>query len=150
MQKNILIVDDEELILENLKLLLEDVVDNVYTALNGYEGLEVLRDKNIYCVISDINMPRMGGIDFIKQARSEKFEKTPFIFFTAHGNQELMMEAVKYGAFDFLDKPDFDGLEEVVNRGIAEGFKLQSQKEEPTEDDILSSYNDLLKQAGSE
>ena len=118
---NLLIVDDEPIILKRLKFNLEDYADEVYTAENGLEALEVLKSKIVHCVICDINMPKMNGVEVIKSIRAEGNE-VPFIFYTAHGNQDLMMEAVKYGAFDFLNKPNLDGLEDVVSRGLHEGF----------------------------
>ena len=143
MKKHLLIVDDEELILENLSVLLEDLVDKTFLASDGKEGLEVLKSEEITCIISDINMPKMDGLKFIKSAREAGFD-TPFIFFTAHGNQELMMEAVKYGAFDFLDKPNFDGLEEVVSNGIKQGFKIQNNDSNLNHDEVVETYRELL------
>jgi len=147
MKRNILIVDDEEFILENLKYLLEEFADEVYTALDGQAGLDIINSKEVLCVISDINMPIMNGIEFIKSVR-EMGNNTPFIFFTAQGNRELMLEAVKFGAFDFIDKPNFDGLEDVVVRGMNEGFSLKNDMGaiEKSTDIIANEYQDLLSQ----
>ena len=106
---NLLIVDDEPIILKRLKFNLEDYATNIYTAENGIEALEQLKIHQVHCVICDINMPKMNGVEVLRTIREQKNE-VPFIFYTAHGNDELMMEAVKYGAFDFLDKPTITGL----------------------------------------
>lgn len=145
MKKNILIVDDEELIVENMQYLLENSADKVFTALNGKQALEVLNTEDIQCVISDIHMPIMNGIEFIKQVRANGNE-IPFIFFTAHGNNDLMLEAVKYGAFDFLDKPNFNGLEEIIKRGFEKGFSLSQSgpSEEVDTEAIASEYQEML------
>lgn len=142
MKKSILIVDDEVGILESLAELLEDQADNIHTAVNGLAGIEKLENEDISLVISDINMPKMNGIQFIKEVRNRGIE-VPFVFFTAHGNRELMLEAVKYGAFDFVNKPAFDDLEEIVERGFEHSFNI-SEKKKATDDDVISDYQQLL------
>ena len=140
---NLLIVDDEPLLLKNLSLNLEDCADVIFTANDGIEALEIIKTQTIHCIICDINMPRMNGVEVIKKIR-EQNNDVPFIFFTGHGNRELMFEAIKYGAFDFIDKPHFEGLEEVISRGMLTGFKGDSELE--NEQEILSEYKKLLKQ----
>ncbi len=142
MKGNLLIVDDEPLLLKSLKMSLEDAADAIYTATNGIEGLAVLEKENVQCVICDINMPKMNGVEMIKEIRHRN-SNVPFIFYTGHGNRELMMEVSKYGAFDFLDKPNLEGLEEVVVRGLA----LGQTKETPVLDHeaFLSEFAKLLK-----
>ncbi len=121
MNGNLLIIDDEEYLVDNIKFLLKGYAENIFVAYNGYSGLDILRKENIHCVICDISMPKMNGVQVIEKARQEGFE-TPFIFYTALGSSDLMREVAKFGAFDFLTKPDFDNLEEVVSRGLREGF----------------------------
>lgn len=87
---NLLIVDDETMLLKNLILNLEDHADEIYTAENGQQALKHFEDKTIHCVVCDINMPVMNGVEFIKKLR-EQNNNVPFIFFTGHGSQELMM-----------------------------------------------------------
>lgn len=141
---NLLIVDDEPLIVKNLKLNLEDYADNIFTAGDGLEALKVLSEQVIHCVICDINMPKMNGVDVIRNIRS-KNNQVPFIFYTAHGSNDLMLEAAKFGAFDFLNKPNLDGLEEVIERGLKEGFD-RSSGVTPAADAYMSEYVKLLKQ----
>jgi DNA-binding NtrC family response regulator len=138
---NLLIVDDEPILLKNLKINLEDYADNIFTASNGLDALEVFRREKIHCIICDINMPQMNGVEVIKEVRSMD-SHIPFIFYTGHRNSELMFEAVKYGAFDFLDKPYFDGLEEVISRGMKNGF---NPSEQISEDEIMTEYQKLLR-----
>ncbi len=145
MKKNILIVDDEEFIVENLAALLEGVVDKAFTAFNGKEALEIIKSNDIVCIISDIKMPQMDGVELIKEVRALG-DETPFIFFTAHGNDELMKEVAKHGAFDFIDKPDFQGLEEMITRGLVRGFDLaiKTEAKKKSSEQITKEYNDLL------
>lgn len=138
---NLLIVDDEEMILKKSKILLEDLADEIFTAINGFEALKILENEVIDCIVCDINMPGMSGIDVIKEVRNRKIE-VPFIFYTGHGSDSLMREAIKYGAFDFLDKPSLDGLEEVVERGLNSSIKI----EESEDSNFMSEYQKLMNQ----
>ncbi len=138
---NLLIVDDEPLLLKRLKMNLQEYADIVFTAPDGIEALEILKKEKIHCVICDVNMPRMNGVEVIKRIRSEKND-VPFIFYTGHGNQEMMLEVAKYGAFDFFNKPNFDGLEEVIARGLKEGFHRPDMSKD--NDTLISEYQKLL------
>jgi two-component system response regulator YesN len=142
MNKNILIVDDEEFILENLEVLLADICDNVYTAMNGKEALQVIKEQEINCVISDVMMPVMTGITFIKELR-EQGNEIPVIFFTAYGDNAFLLETARYGAFDFITKPDFKDLHEIVSKGFEHSFKhMESGDISPN--CVVSEYRKLL------
>ncbi len=102
----ILVVDDNE----DIQIALEDVLTlqddyEVIFASNGVEALEKLKkDNSIDLVICDIKMPKMDGIEVLKKAR-EIAPETPFIMLSGHGTIETAVNAVKMGAFDFLEKP---------------------------------------------
>ncbi len=143
---NLLIVDDEPLILKNLKITLTDYADVIFMANNGLEALEVMAKEEVHCIICDINMPRMNGVEVIAKLRANGND-VPVIFYTGHGNRALMLEAAKLGAFDFLDKPNLDGLEEVVARGMKEGFVRLNKDSKSGEEDLdtfISEYSKLL------
>lgn len=120
MKGNLLIVDDEKILVKRLKANLEELADTIYTAEDGLTALAVISSTDIHCIVCDINMPRMNGMELIRAVR-EQNNDVPFIFFTGHGNGDIMNEASRYGAFDFLNKPDFEGLEEVVRKGLKAG-----------------------------
>lgn len=138
----LLIIDDEPDILDGLKLALEDLVDFVVLSSDAHHALEILENIDVNCIISDINMPGMSGVDFLKSIRS-RGNNLPFIFFTGHGNKKLMIEAAKYDVFDFLDKPHFDRLEEVVTRGIEESF-VRKKPSQFHPNQYVSEYLQLL------
>lgn len=142
MKGTLLIVDDEPMLLQRLKFNLEEYADNILLAENGMSAIQIIESNTIHCIICDINMPQMSGVEVLKRIREAGIQ-TPFIFYTGHGNKELMIEAAKYGAFDFLDKPSLDGLEEVVERGL----KLGTSTPEPQIDSassFRSEYSRLL------
>lgn len=114
MSKSILVIDDEQKLLKLISMLLSHKGLQIQTANDGIEGIEQLDSHSYDLVICDLNMPRLDGIGVIKKARAQGIE-TPFVFFTGHGNEGLMIESLKYGARGFINKPNFDNLESLVD-----------------------------------
>ena len=144
---NLLIIDDEEDIIEIIKNILSQFSANIYTAKNGKEALEKIKTYKMHLIICDINMPKMSGVDFLKTIRAEE-NNVPVVFFTGYGNKELMLEAAKYGAFDFIEKPMFYQLEEIALRGMQAGLK-QEDPAMPIENlphVEITKYQKLLKE----
>jgi DNA-binding NtrC family response regulator len=102
--KRILIVDDEENARLGLSKLLSQEGYDVDLAANGTEALEILRRQRVNLVISDINMPDMNGIMFLREI-SRHFPSTNVIMITAYGGVESYLEAMNLGAFEYLHKP---------------------------------------------
>lgn len=142
MKKNLLIVDDEKLLVKNMSLILQPHASKIFHAYNGKEGLEILQNELVHCVICDITMPVMNGVEFIRSARQLEIN-VPFIFYSAYGSHEFMLEVAQYGAFDFLRKPDFIDLERVVVNGLEEGFDRLNKKQDSPET-FMSEYQQLL------
>lgn len=117
MKGNLLIVDDEVDLSENMKELLEDEAQHIYLASNGQEGLQILNQYEIDCVVSDVKMPVMDGLKLIEEARNQG-HRMPFIFYTGHGSPELLREAYALGATDLLTKPNFLSLELAVRKAM--------------------------------
>ena len=114
--KRILIVDDEENTRLGLSKLLSQEGYVVDLAANGTEALEVLRRQRVNLVISDINMPDMNGIMFLREI-SRKFPSTNVIMITAYGGVESYLEAMNLGALEYLHKPlRLDELQSVMKK----------------------------------
>jgi CheY-like chemotaxis protein len=118
MKGNLLIVDDELDLLTNMKELLEDEAHHIYLANNGEEGLAILRSHKIDCVVSDIKMPVMDGLTFIKMARKLGLNM-PFIFYTGHGSSELKKITRDLGATDLFTKPNHFNLEIAIRNVLS-------------------------------
>jgi len=100
----ILVVDDEPELCRALGKLLARNGYEVHTAGNGEEGLAVLREREIHLVLSDLQMPRMGGVELLKASRVIS-PHTEFVIITGHGTIEVAVDAMKRGAYDFIEKP---------------------------------------------
>jgi CheY-like chemotaxis protein len=121
MKGNLLIIDDETELVYNLKQILAKYADNVYYAFNGADGMRALKTHQIHCVICDIYMPGMTGIDVIKAIREEG-NKVPFIFFTAYGMDEIKAEAAQYPRTVFLIKPDIKEITLIISKMLKLGL----------------------------
>jgi len=103
-EATILVVDDEPELSRALSKLLGRNGYNVLTAENGEQGLAILRQQEIHLVLSDLQMPRMGGLDLLKAAQVIA-PQTEFVIITGHGTIETAVGAMKAGAYDFIEKP---------------------------------------------
>ena len=109
MKGTLLIIDDEPELVKNLSDLFSDYLEEVITAGDGKQGLEVLNQKNVDCVICDFSMPIMDGLQVISKTRMFG-NQVPFIFYTAFGNEELKNQVAEYEGTLFLDKPNIKEL----------------------------------------
>ena len=108
-KKQILVVDDEANLRRVLTAQLSRDGYEVHTAPDGEAGLAVLREHHIDLVITDLRMPKMDGLELLRQAlRGDP--QLPVVILTAHGTVDNAVEALKTGAFDYITKP-FDQAE---------------------------------------
>jgi len=105
--RKVLIIEDEASIRSVLKDILKDQKDlklQVEEAKDGVEGLAKLEADHFDLVLCDIKMPRMDGLEVLQKAKAKDIDTT-FIMISAHGTTELAVDAVRSGAYDFLQKP---------------------------------------------
>lgn len=102
--KRILVVDDEENARIGLSRLLAKEGFLVDSVANGYEALNYLWQQEVNLVVTDINMPEMNGITFLKEL-NKSFPNTNVIMITAYGGVESYIEAMNLGAFEYINKP---------------------------------------------
>ena len=101
---SILVIDDEKSIRNTLKDILEYEKYTVDVAEDGPTGLEMFRKNPYDVVLCDIKMPKMDGIEVLEKIREEGAD-TQVIMISGHGNIDTAVEAIKKGAFDFIEKP---------------------------------------------
>ena len=102
--ERILIVDDEEVNREFLQELLQHEGYEVATAADGAAGLQLLEQQPVQVLLSDLRMPGMNGVDLIRQAK-EFSPSTIGIIFTGYATIETAVDAIKAGAYDYINKP---------------------------------------------
>ena len=117
--KKVLIVDDDDAMRMALADSLESCGYEVTAAENGQEALDIFQKEQFAVVISDMRMPRVGGMDVLRQIKRISAQ-TPVILITAYGTVKTAVEAMKEGAAEFLMKPfSLDDLEFTVKNVLA-------------------------------
>lgn len=113
---NILVVDDEENTRLGLSKLLTSDGYQVTAVANGFEALAEMKQHKVDLVITDMNMPEMNGLIFLKEV-SHSFPHMKVIMITAYGGVESYLEAMNLGAFEYLNKPvKMKDLKAVMSR----------------------------------
>jgi two-component system, NtrC family, nitrogen regulation response regulator NtrX len=119
----ILIIEDDNKIRAILKEILTDKMHSVDEAADGVEGYKKLEQGIYDLCICDIKMPKMDGLEVLDKAKEEGIP-TNFVIISAHGNIDVAVEAVKKGAFDFLQKPFDLGRLEITLRNALDKTTL--------------------------
>jgi DNA-binding NtrC family response regulator len=115
-KKRILVVDDEENARIGLSKLLEREGFEVESVSNGYEALNYLNQRQVNVIVTDINMPEMNGITFLKEL-NKNFPASNVIMITAYGGVESYIEAMNLGAFEYINKPvKIDELTSILKK----------------------------------
>ncbi len=114
----LLFVDDEASMCQVIKIALEKDGHAVDTATTGPGALELFRAHDYDMVIHDLKMPDMDGLELLRQLRSARSD-LPVVILTAHGTWDSAVEAMRLGAYDYLNKPfDNDELRALVHRTL--------------------------------
>jgi two-component system response regulator FixJ len=115
------VIDDDEAIRQSLAFLLQAAKLEVKTYSTALAFLDALPDAASGCVITDVRMPVMSGVDLLRRLKELKIG-VPVIVITGHGDVALAVEAMKVGAVDFLEKP-FD--DDVLLASVQSALKRQ-------------------------
>jgi two-component system nitrogen regulation response regulator NtrX len=142
----ILIIEDDNKIRTILKEILEEKDHDVDEAADGQEGLKKLEAGTYDLCLCDIKMPKMDGLEVLEKAK-EAGIGTHFIIISAHGTIDIAVEAVKKGAFDFLQKPFDLGRLEITLRNALD--KTSLIKETKTLKKKISRKNEMVGESGS-
>src|SRR5437660_3035697 len=113
----ILIIDDDKSLLESYTVLLEDEFQ-VFTAETGERGLDLLRHEDVHLVLLDIRLPGIDGIEVLRRIKAMD-ENVDVIMITAVKNVRVAVEAIKIGAYDYLEKPfEIDEILALLRRTL--------------------------------
>lgn len=135
-----MIVEDEPEILDSIAEIVSSVSPNIIKAVDGKHALELFKNNKVAFIISDINMPRMNGLEFLKEIRKLGYD-TPIIFVTAFSEKKLMVEAFRLGATDYIEKPfEIDHLLKIAQHAYDLGVAVVELE---TELDLISQKSNL-------
>lgn len=114
----ILIIDDDESMLDTLKLYLADSDYKIFLANSGAKGINILEQEHPDIVISDVMMPELNGLDIL--IKSKKFDQNiNVIMLTAFDDMESTIKAIQLGAYDYLSKPiEQERLKIIIKRAL--------------------------------
>ncbi len=104
MKPRVLIIDDEDAVRSSLKMIFEYEGYDTLLAANGPVGLKIAESEAPDLVFLDVRMPQMDGLEVLKRLK-EKEPAPPVVILSGHGTVKTAVEAVKLGAFDFIEKP---------------------------------------------
>jgi DNA-binding NtrC family response regulator len=122
----ILIIDDEKEICESIKMILEYEGYEVDFSTSAIQGLKLVEESTVSCLLLDIQMPEMNGFEVLKKVK-DNIPSLSVIIISAHGSVENAIKATRLGAFDFIEKPiDRDKLLISV-RNAVEKAKLVTE-----------------------
>ncbi len=142
--KRVVVIDDDARTRRVLQILLERLGLESNAFDDGGAALELIRDQRVDLIVSDLKMPKMDGLTFMRELR-ELDASVPVIMLTAYGTVESAVEAMKLGAIDYLSKPfDVEMLEaliqrslEVSRRGIENRYFRELEERTPAFEDIV-------------
>ncbi len=104
MRARVLIIDDEDAVRSSLKMIFEYEGYEVLLAANGPVGLKIAEQESPDLVLLDIKMPQMDGLEVLRRIK-ERDAAPPVVILSGHGTVKTAVDAVKLGAFDFIEKP---------------------------------------------
>ena len=126
--RRVLVIDDEPAVLRVLGLLLQRNGFAVDSAADASEGLKQLETNSYHCVLSDIIMPGLSGLDFLRELRRHDLD-VPVILMTAGPTLDSALDAIEYGAQSYLLKPvEPEALVQAVGRAAALGEMARAKR----------------------
>jgi two-component system response regulator FixJ len=104
MSRKVYVIDDDEAMRDSLNFLLDSANFEVALFETAQQFLDALPNLSIGCIVSDVRMPGIDGIELLKRLKTLR-SGYPIVVMTGHGDVPLAVEAMKLGAMDFLEKP---------------------------------------------
>ena len=124
-----LIIDDDISTLDLMKFQMSDAGFDVVTADRGQKGLDFIREQEFDIILTDLQLPDIGGIEMVKQAKQISPD-TEIIMITGYGSVEKTIEATKAGAFYYVEKPvEFDDLLILIEKAVERKQQKQEIRE---------------------
>jgi two-component system, sensor histidine kinase and response regulator len=149
MNKKILLIEDEDDLKDNLQEILECNGYEVITASNGKEGIEIADQIEVDAIVSDLMMPVMDGIGFLKEIKKkEKYIHVPVLILTAKVDKIAYRSGMESGANDFLTKPVkgtelLNAISSAIENSLVKKMVISKQLEQALKVDRNVRYHEL-------
>ncbi len=132
----VLYVEDDEIARENGIEYLENYFDTIYDASNAIDALSLYNTHKPDIIITDINMPKINGLEFVKKIR-EKDDTTQVIITTAYSDKEYLFQAIELKLIKYLVKP-------IEEKEFEEALKICIENIKSNNTNIINISNDTL------
>jgi two-component system, LuxR family, response regulator FixJ len=159
-ERKVYVIDDDAAMRDSLNFLLDAAGFDVALFDTATKFLNVLPRLDFGCVVSDVRMPGIDGIELLKRMKALK-SRFPIVIITGHGDVPLAVEAMKLGAVDFLEKPFEDdrliamidaatrqsepvGRDEALTRDLAARIASLSPRERQVMDGLIAGLSNKL------
>jgi len=140
----LLYVEDNQDAREMTSMILEDYFDSIVVAVDGLDGLTKFQDNDIDIVITDINMPKMDGLEMCGKIR-EIDDEVPLIILSAHNEESFFTQSIQTGVNGYLLKPiDIDQLTNLIFR-VTQKYKYLKKAQENLH--LLNAYKEVANQS---
>ena len=145
---SVLIVDDDKKFTQKIKKILEKEGYNSFTAHNGKEGLEIVKNTKIDVILADIKMPVMDGIELLEKAK-KLHQDIEVIMITGYGNKENAVKSLRKGAINYIYKPiNIEelciALKKAIERVDLNRNQLYRSRELKINTEIISKMNEKM------
>jgi len=142
-KRKILIVDDEDSIRDGCHQILSRKGYEVESTGDPFHGLEMAL-RNVYdLILLDVRMPKMGGLEILRKLKDENSVSSRIIMITGYGTIPLAVEAMRYGAFNFLTKPYSAG---DLKEAVEDAFRDRNMHDDEKELSVLIGQSDYMKE----
>jgi two-component system response regulator FixJ len=142
----ICVIDDDEAVRDSLAFLFDSADLPAHTFESATAFLDVAEKTVVSCVVTDVRMPDMSGLDLLRELKSRGLAM-PVIVITGHGDVPLAVEAMRTGAFDFLEKPFAEEqLLDSVRRALVQGANKSQDEDQSSVRARLSRLSDRERQ----
>jgi nitrogen regulation protein NR(I) len=125
----ILLIEDDVCLAENLRQVLDDDGFAVTCCTRGDDGLRRANQSTFDVVLTDMRLPGLGGLELVRQLHAAQ-PHLPVVLMTAHGTIETTIEATKFGAYDYLQKPfEMEELLALLHKAVNAGRRMREPVE---------------------